>query len=45
MNEEELRSRIIDYSEADIFCMFVMKIKCYEERLHALNSMYETIKN
>ncbi|CAK92365.1 unnamed protein product (macronuclear) [Paramecium tetraurelia] len=41
----ELQSRISDYSDADKFCMFVMEIKCYEERLISLSAKYESLKN
>lgn len=35
----------MDYSDADKFCMFVMEIKCYEERLISLSAKYESLKN
>ncbi|CAD8105491.1 unnamed protein product [Paramecium primaurelia] len=42
---QELQQRIADYSDADKFCMFVMEIKCYEERLIGLSAKYESLKN
>ncbi|CAD8125142.1 unnamed protein product [Paramecium sonneborni] len=42
---QEFQQRIGDYSDADKFCMFVMEIKCYEERLISLNAKYESLKN